>query len=304
MEKLIDLHTHTYHSDGVLSPTQLVEKAKKIGLAAIAITDHDSINGIEEGLVVGKKLGVEVIPGLEITSFPDKKHEFHFLGYFINWQDKKLQKALEKSQKAREERAKKVVKNLNSLGYEINFGDLRALTRGTIVMPHIAWVVINDKNNRQKLIKEFGSRPSTGDIIEKYLVPGAPAYEARKTFGQKEAVDLIHSSGGVVVLAHPCWSLTEKQGTVLIHDDKKLNQAIKLGLDGLEVLAHRDSKGDTEKCVNHYERVAKENALLITGGSDYHGFGSAGKELGYADFYLKVPYEVLENLKLRIKNEK
>jgi len=299
IHKYIDLHTHTYHSDGVLSPTQLVEKAKEAGLSAIAITDHDSINGIEEGLVVGKKLGVEVIPGVEITSFPDEKHEFHFLGYFINWQDRPLQKALEKSQKAREERAKKVVKNLNRLGYEINFGNLRALTRGTIVMPHIAWVVINDKNNRQKLIKEFGSMPSTGDIIEKYLVPGAPAYEARKTFGQKEAVDLIQSSGGVVVLAHPCWSLTEKQGTVLIHDDRKLNQVTKLGIDGLEALAHRDNKEDTEKCVKHYEKFAEENNLLITGGSDYHGFGSAGKDLGYVDFYLKVPYEILEKLKAR-----
>lgn len=297
METHIDLHTHTYHSDGALSPTQLVEKAKDIDLAAIAITDHDSVDGLKEGLSVAAKAGLEIIPGVEITSYPDVDHEFHFLGYFIDWQDKKLQKKLLQSQKAREERAKKVIKNLNNLGFEINFGDVRSLTRGTIVMPHIAWSVINDKNNKNKLLTEFGKIPSTGDIIEKYLITGAPAYESRKTFGQQEAVDLIHKHGGIVVLAHPCWSLVEKTGSDLIYDDKTLNQALELGIDGIEVLAHRDNEEDTQKCIKHYEKIAKEKNLLITGGSDFHGFGSAGKDLGYKDFYLKVPYTILEKLK-------
>lgn len=298
--KFIDLHTHTYHSDGALSPTKLIEKAEEIGLAAVAITDHDSVTGIKEGIEAGKKLGVEVVPGVEITSYPDEKHEIHFLGYFIDWQSKKLQKVLEQSQKSREKRAKRVVQILNDLGYKINFSDLLTLSKGTIVMPHIAWAVINEKNNKQRLIKEFGEIPRTGDFIIKYLTPGAPAYVPRKTFGQKEVVDLIHQFNGIVVLAHPCWSLTVKVGGKLVHEDKRLNEIINLGIDGIEVLAHRDNQQDTEKCVRHYGKIAKERGLLITGGSDYHGFGNAGKELGYANFYLKVSHKVLEDIKSKI----
>jgi predicted metal-dependent phosphoesterase TrpH len=300
--RLVDLHTHTFYSDGVLSPSDLVEKAKKTGLAAIAITDHDSINGLKEGLAVGKKFGVEVVPGAEITSYPDEKQEFHFLGYYLDWENKGLQKVLEESQKGREERAKKVIKKLNSFGYLINFGDLKAFSRGTIVQPHIAWLVINDKQNKKKLLSDFGGIPSTGDFIVKYLIPGAPAYESRETLPPKEAIDLIHKYNGLVVLGHPCWSITKKEGSDLIFDDAKVKKLVKLGLDGIEVFAHRENEEDTKKCVDHYGKIAKEAGLLVTGGSDYHGFGSAGKELGFSDFYLEVPYKALENLKAKVKN--
>jgi hypothetical protein len=297
MEKLIDLHAHTYYSDGALSPGDLVKKAKEIGLAAIGIADHDNIDGLAEGLASGKKLGIGVVPAVEITSYPDPETEFHILGYFIDWKNKSFQNALRGFQVEREKRAKKVIKNLTRLGYLINFGDLRSLARGTIVQPHIAWLVINDLENRKKLTSDFGKIPSTGEFIVKYLIPGASAYEPRATIKPKEAIDLIHSVDGLAILAHPSWSLVKKENGNLVFNDSHLDRLIKEGLDGLEVYAHRENEEDTKACVEHYLTLAQKNNLAVSGGSDYHGFGSAGKELGFNNFYLKVPYRVLESLK-------
>lgn len=297
--RIIDLHTHTYYSDGALSPTQLVKKAKEVGLAAIAIADHDNIGGLDEGLEAGKKLGLEVIPAIEVTSYPDPKTEFHLLGLFIDHKNKKLNKELDESQKGREKRAKKVIANLNRLGYHIEFGDLRSIARGTIAHPHLAWLVINDMENKKKLFRDFGGRPTTGDFIRKYLIPGAPAYEARPTVKPKEAIDLIHEAGGLTFIAHPCWNLAKKEDGKFSFDSRYLADLIKKGIDGIEVYAHRETEEDTKVCVAHYEKIAKKENLAVSGGSDYHGFGSAGKELGFTDFYLKVPYSILETLKKR-----
>jgi predicted metal-dependent phosphoesterase TrpH len=297
--RTIDLHTHTYFSDGVLSPSQLVKKAKEAGLSAIAIADHDNIGGLEEGINSGKKLGLEVIPAIEITSYPDPATEFHLLGIFIDYKSKNLIKVLGGFQHDREKRARKVINNLNDLGYSIDFGDLRSIARGTVVQPHIAWLVINDMENKKKLLDDFGQMPTTGDFIRKYLIPGAPAYETRPTVKPKEGIDLIRRVGGLAIIAHPCWNLANKSDGKIKFDDHYLHDLIKKGIDGLEVYAHRENEKDTKICVDHYEKIAKKENLAVSGGSDYHGFGSAGKELGYTDFYLKVHYKVLEDLRRR-----
>ena len=295
--RTIDLHTHTIHSDGALTPTALVEKAAEIGLAAIAVADHENTAGIEEARKEGEKLGIEVVPAVEMTSYPDPKTEHHILGYFVDYRDKKLQRILKEVRDSRENRAKKVVENLNRLGYSINFGDVKALASGTIVQPHIAWVVINDLQNRPKLKKDFGYSPTTGEFIRKYLTPGSPAYEPREALSPKEAIDLIHDSSGLAVFAHPCWTVVTKEEDKLIFHDKKFEEIVKAGLDGVEALAHRDSEADTKACVAHFTKLAQKFKLVVTGGSDFHGFGSAGKKLGFEGFYLKVPYSILENVK-------
>lgn len=296
-ERLIDLHTHTIHSDGALTPGDLVKKAKEVDLAAIAVTDHENTDGLESAKRVGKELGVEIIPAVEITSHPNPDTEHHILGYFIDYKDEKFQKEMVKIQKSREERSKKVIKNLNDLGFYINFKDVKASTSGTIVAPHIAFSVISDMENHKKLKKEFDRLPDTGEFIRKYLVPGAPAYEPRKAVTPKEAIDLIHSVGGVAILAHPCWTAAKKEGKKMIFEDKKFEAVQKVGVDGVEALAHRENPEDTQVCVDHFTALAKKYKLVVTGGSDFHGFGSAGKALGFTDFYLKVPYKVLEELK-------
>ncbi len=297
--KYIDLHTHTIHSDGALSSEELVRKAKENNLAAIAVADHEDTDGIDDAIRFGKKLGVEVVPAVEITTYADPETEHHILGYFIDYKDKKFQKKLAVIQDARQRKSEKVVKKLNSLGFEINYGDLKALASGTIVSPHIAWSVINDLENRKKLKKEFGGVPNTGEFIRKYLIPGGPAYVLREAPTPKEAVDMIHSVGGVAVIAHPCWTVVKKEGDKLVFDDKEFERLAKTGIEGVEALAHRESEEDTKMCIDHFTDLAKKHKLLVTGGSDFHGFGSAGKDLGFSNFYLKVPYSVLEDLKKR-----
>jgi hypothetical protein len=163
--------------------------------------------------------------------------------------------------------------------------------------------VINDLENRAKLKSDFGKIPSTGEFIVKYLIPGAPACEPRQTIQPAEAIELVHRIGGLAILAHPSWSLTKKEDGKMIFNDHLLSGLIEQGLDGLEVYSHRNSEEDTKICVEHFAQIAQKKNLAVSGGSDYHGFGSAGKELGFTDFYLKVPYQVLADLKLKMKNE-
>lgn len=299
----IDLHTHTIYSDGGLTPNQLVVKAKEIGLKAIALTDHDNTAATEVAILKGKELGVEVIPAIELSGYIDEENDLHILGYYINWRDVKLRKKLEVFQKEREEKSRKVVKILNGLGYKIDFNEVKKLAKGTIAAPHIAFVLINKKDNEEKLVAEFGQMPTTGDFIGKYLASGGLAYEPRVAATPQEVIDLIHEANGVAVLAHPCWNLTKKTGKKFSFDDKTIEGLVKMGLDGLEVYAHRENEEDTKVCIEHFEKVAEKHGLLMTGGSDFHDFGSAGKDLGFTNFYLKIPYKVLENLKKRANIE-
>lgn len=300
----IDLHTHTMYSDGGLTPNQLVVKAKEAGLKAIALTDHDNTAATEVAMLKGKELGVEVVPAIELTAYLDEDSDvsdLHILGYFIDIRDRDLRKKLEFYQKEREDKSRKVVKKLNALGYKLEFNEVKKLAKGTIAGPHIAYLIINRKENETKLMSEFGHMPETGEFIQKYLIVGGEAYEPRVAATPKEAIDLIHQASGIAILAHPCWSVTTKEGKKLIFNDKLVQSLVDIGLDGIEVYAHRENEADTKKCVDHFEKLAAKLKLAISGGSDFHDFGSAGKELGFTDFYLKVPYSILDNLKKRLK---
>ncbi len=299
----IDLHTHTIYSDGGLTPNGLIVKAKEIGLKAVAIADHDNVAATEVALIKGAELGIEVVPAIELTAYVNEDTDFHILGYFINQRDRNLRDKLETYQKEREEKSKKVVANLNKLGFKIDFQEVKKLAKGTIAQPHLAYIIVNKAENSEKLIKEFGEVPSTGEFIREYLATGAKAYEPRSAASPQEAIELIHIAGGVAVLAHPCWNLTKKDGNKLVFDDSWIEKLVKMGLDGIEVYAHRENKEDTEKCIEHFEKLADKMKLVKTGGSDYHGFGSAGKDLGFDDFYLKIPTSVLEDLRSRVKVE-
>lgn len=294
---LIDLHTHTRYSDGGLTPTQLVERAKKIGLKAIAVTDHDSVSGIPEALQAGVKLGVEVVPGIELTAHEGTDSEFHFLGYFIDYTKAELLDRLKFYQDERTTSAQKSVSKLRELGFKLTWEQVDSLAEGVVIKPHIAFAVISNKENENKLYDDFGGLPTTGAFIQKYLIPQAPAYFERQAATPKEAIDLIHATGGVAIMAHPCWDSVKLVEDRYIFDDDKIMRLKSLGMDGIEVFAHRDEEGITKLCIDHFLKVAQTLNLKITGGSDFHGFGSGGKDLGFQDFYLKVPYSVLEDLR-------
>lgn len=302
MDKFIDLHAHSNLSDGALTPKQLVNKAADLGLAAIALTDHDLIDGLDEALAAGQKRKIEVIPGIEMTSYEGEK-EFHILGYFIDYSDQDLQHKLKVVQEGRVVRAKKTVQKLNELGFHVSFEEVAALAAGAIGRPHLAMAPIKNPGNHDRLINEFGHLPTTGEFIQKYISEDKPAYVRRESYYEPaEALAEIKRLGGVSSLAHPGWEMADCSDPENIKfKDEDLEWLTNLGLDAVEVYAHYNDKLVTKKLVGHFEKRAEALNLLKTGGSDYHGFGSAGMELGFSNFYLKVPYVLLADLKLRAK---
>lgn len=303
--KYIDLHTHTYYSDGGLSPTELVKAAKKAGLSAIAITDHDTLKGLPEARRAGEKYGLEVVPGVEFsTNYKDK--DLHLLGYYINPGNPDLKEQVNLLAKEREEQAKRVIENFQKIGYSLDFDQIREKTIGSIGRPHIGVAIVENPENKNRLQEDFGEvLSSVGPIFEKYLGNGKPLYETSKTgfrFETKKAIDLIHESGGISVLAHPAWDLTEiSHDSLEFSKDWMIREFREFGLDGVEAITFRETKDITKKCLDHYAQLARELDLLITGGSDFHGFGDAGRNLGLREENILIEYDLLTYMKARLK---
>lgn len=266
---LADLHTHTNASDGILSPFELVKLAKKQGLAAIAITDHDTVDGLEAGIEAGKKVGITVVPGVELSTQLGKD-EIHILGYFIDYTDPDFRAALKSYSLARINRGKKIVEKLQDLGIYVDWNKImNRFGKGSIGRPHIA---------RALLEKEYVG--SIEEAFDKYLNPGASAYVPRLKLEPKEAIKLIKSAKGVPVLAHPG----------IIQSPNLVARLVPCGLMGIEVyyplhdLTH----------IQYYKSLCKKYNLVATGGSDYHGIGAdSKKKLGLS----YVGYHVVEKLR-------
>lgn len=289
---MIDLHTHTIASDGILSPKDLVKKAKEVGLSAIAITDHDQVAGIPEALKAGEEYAVEVVPGVELSTYwlAKNRKEFHILGYFIDWENKNLLESLLFFQKEREKRAKKVVKILTDLGYVCLWEDILSLAQGSIGKPHLAQAVLANPANRKKLMAVFGRIPEISPFIEEYLIAGKPAYVEKAGFSPKEAIDFIHQAGGIVTLAHPCFDLG-------MNDKSTLEALLDWGIEGLEAIYPYKNPQESRINADYFSNLARENNLLITGGSDYHGLDGVGAGLGFIEWGMKIENEILEKLK-------
>lgn len=245
MKSKIDLHTHTYYSDGFYSPKELILKAKEKGIDLISITDHDSINSLDEALEAGKKHGVEVIPGVEIsTDISDR--EIHILGYFIDPTNRELEHYLKFFRDERIKRAGRIVKKLNSLGLEITLDDvIEKASKGAIGRPHIANAMVE-----KKLVSNFY------EAFNKYIGNGCPAYERKVHVSPQSAFKIISDAGGLSFIAHP--------GNTPEYIIKELIDA---GVDGIEVIhpSHIQNK------VKYYRGIVNEYFLLESGGSDFHG---------------------------------
>ncbi|KXB02538.1 hypothetical protein AKJ44_00215 [candidate division MSBL1 archaeon SCGC-AAA261F17] len=270
-KKFADLHVHTQASDGKYTPDEAVKEAHKAGLAAVGIADHDSVDGIEEALAAGKKYGVEVIPGVELSSELGES-EIHMLGYFIDWHDRKLRVLLNIIQDVRRWRAKKMVEKLQDLDLSITFEEVleEAGEAKAICRPHIARVLLKHGH-----IKEFQN------AFEQYIGNEGPAYVKRYEISPRSAIQIIRDAGGIPVLAHP----------VFAQADEMLPAYIELGLQGIEVY-HINHDDETSK---HYEKLARKHKLIITGGSDAHG---ADSPVGA----VQLPYEYVEKLKTKHKS--
>jgi predicted metal-dependent phosphoesterase TrpH len=273
----IDLHLHTTYSDGSLRPTEVLALAQNAGVTALAITDHDIVDGLPEAIDAGTRLGIEVLPGVEISSF-DGKSELHILGYCLNWHDETLLKRLASLRASRHLRNPFIIERLQALGLELTYDEVRTLA-GTesVGRPHIA-----------RLLMEKGYVTSAKDAFDRYLAEGRPGYVARELPTPAEAIAWIRDAQGVAVLAHPTWVKESNDALPAFVRTLKNN-----GLGGIEVHYSTHTKQQTTR----FLELSKQFDLLVTGGSDFHGLTKPDIEVGTGRGSLKVPERLLTPLK-------
>ena len=255
---MLDLHIHTTASDGSLTPTQVVQLARKKGFSLIAVTDHDTMGGVAEALEAGKKYNVDVVPGVEISS--GVTLEVHMLGYGMSPDHPVMKAMMEDMRAARVERMERIIENLQKMGVPITVEEVEAVAGGAIGRPHIAQVLI-----------AHGLVPDVRTAFREYIGVGAQAYVERRKMTSEQVVANIRDAGGVPVLAH---------GGLLRISEVELNQWIdsmaKKGLMGLECY-HNAHTPQMERLLR---AAAERNGLLVTGGSDFHGASRPDVEMG------------------------
>ncbi len=278
----VDLHIHSTASDGSLSPVEILTASEKAGLAAIAITDHDTIEGCREILDAASACPLDFLTGVEISAaFPEAfslPGSLHILGYDFDIHDFQLNQRLKEQEAARNQRSPKIIQRLNALGLDLSIDDVKPFSQGTqIGRPHIA-----------SAMKALGLVNSIDEAFDRYIGSGGPAYVDKPRIQAERAIDLINAAGGVPVLAHP--------GLIHTRNEEELKQLISLmtdrGLKGIEVF-YPDHSGSQTAC---YKELADRYNLLITGGSDFHGALNPLIQLGKGKGDLFVSYALFERL--------
>uniref|UniRef100_A0A7C4NPU5 PHP domain-containing protein n=1 Tax=Thermodesulfobacterium geofontis TaxID=1295609 RepID=A0A7C4NPU5_9BACT len=279
---MIDLHTHSTASDGTFSPEELVYLAKKEKIQALALTDHDTIDGLKPAYNTAKDLDLPFLCGVEISIKFEGPGHFHLLGYFLEPEIPKINDTLLKLKKAREERNKKMIEKLNNLGIEITLEELKEIAQGEIGRPHIANLLV-----KKGIVKSFE------EAFQKYLKKGALAYVPKALLLPEEGIKLILEAKGIPVLAHP---ITLKLN--LLELKKYIKLLKNFGLMGIEVFYPEHTIDFTKFLIE----CAKELGLLLTGGSDFHGENKPDIKLGKGLNNLNVPFECYKNLEKVLKS--
>jgi predicted metal-dependent phosphoesterase TrpH len=268
MTKLADLHVHTFFSDGTYSPEELISETAKHGLSAVAVVDHDTVDGIEAVREAAKTKDIEILPAIELTA-EYEGIEIHILGYLINHKNEALKQMLTQLKANRVERVYKIIDKLNLMGVKLNPQVVFELAKkGSVGRLHIA-----------RAMAQEGLVNSIFEAFRRYIGDKCPAYVCGFRLSPYEAISLIENVGGVPVLAHP----------YTIGSNELIPELVKGGLKGLEVYYPEHSPS----MVKFYSDLAKKLNLLVTGGSDCHGFAKPEVKIGS----VKVPYELVEKLK-------
>ncbi len=258
-----DLQSHSSYSDGALPPAEVVRAAAAAGVELLALTDHDTVEGVPEALAAAEAARTRLIPGVEISARdPVGRRDLHVLGYLIDPGSPDLRAGLEASRGARARRAAGIIAALRKLGFAIEDSEVRVRTGcgRAIGRPHIAAAVLSDPGNVRRLA-DAGIEGSSA-FFKAYLVPGAPAFVPRRSPSVPEALAMIHDAGGVAVWAHPFWDV-EDADEVLATIDRMGRD----GLDGVECFYPTHTREQAERLADHCAR----RSLLSTGSADFHG---------------------------------
>ncbi len=278
--KLIDLHTHSTASDGTLSPAALAAEAAKAGLAAVALTDHDTVDGLPEFLSAAAPNGPELVPGVEISAQRPGGGPMHMVGLWIDPHDPSLKKGLAWMQQARAQRNPRIAAKLQALGLDISMEEVTALAPGQVGRPHFAQALVNK-----------GLVSNTSEAFSRYLKRGAPGYVEKQRMAPAEALRLIRSAGGLPVLAHP--GLLDMGPAVLEELVAGLRDQ---GLMALEAYYSEHNPAQERQ----FKGLAARLGLALSGGSDFHGASKPDIRLGIGLGTLRVPAELLAGLKERL----
>lgn len=290
--KLVDFHMHTTHSDGSFSPVELMRYAKEKKLACISVTDHDTMSSYDECKTEADKLGIELVPGVELSAIFEPG-TLHILGYFLDRNHSELKSTLDEIQTARRERNPRIIKKLNEMGVDITLEEvLEEAFSGSaqtvdeddkqVGRPHFAKVMV-----RKGIVKDVK------EAFNKYLGKGQGAYIDKRRITGPDAVKLINKAGGIASIAHP------KQMKVTDEElDREIKALVDCGLGGIEVYNSCQNVEDH----GAYLKIAKKYDLVVTAGSDFHGVHKPGVDL--ANYGTQMGYEMVDRLREHIAKRK
>ena len=265
--KFADLHLHTHFSDGTFSPEELAGHGARLGFAALALTDHDSVEGCARMAELCEASGIIFIPGTELTA-EHEGTELHLLGYFVDTQNQKLLTEIARFQVGRQNRIHEIVARLNELNMPLEAGTVFALANcKSPGRPHVARALI-----------KAGLVANLDEAFDRFLKKNRPAWVPKTKISALAGIELIHQAGGLAVMAHPGLNRT----------DEVIPALVDAGLDGIECFHTKHSTATTER----YLEIADKYHLLVTGGSDCHGFSKGKPLIGR----IKLPYEYVEKL--------
>jgi 3',5'-nucleoside bisphosphate phosphatase len=257
-----DLQSHSVHSDGELSPAETVRAAKQAGVELLALTDHDSVDGVAEAASAGAEVGLKLVPAVEISVLDPVASDLHVCGYLIDPANVALEAQLARSRGDREQRAERMIEALQANGWAVDREPLEArrVAGATVGRPHLAQAVVNHPDNAERLKREQLTSPT--EFLVAYLIEGKPAFREREAPSIEEAIALIHGAGGLAVWAHPFWDVSADAEVIAT-----LERFVGLGLDGVEAFYVTHTHAQTDLLV----RRCAELELITTGSSDFHG---------------------------------
>jgi len=289
----VDLHTHSTASDGTYSPGELIRAAKNAGLVGIALTDHDTPNGLAEAAAEAKRVNIRFVPGIEISAEFPAPGTLHILGHFIDPASAALHEVSARLLEARAQRNPRIVERLNQLGCHITMQQVEAVAREKVAPG--APVVIGRPHIAEALVRA-NCVANIRQAFSVYLGTTGSAYFPKERLSPRQAIEAIHDAGGLATVAHPVQLRAENPA----HLATIINQLAEAGLDGIEVW-HSDQDEKTSELMLE---LAKRYNLIPTGGSDFHGHHKADVLLGRGRNNVKVPAEVLDRLESRWKQRK